>query len=159
MAQDRSSQRKSGDASSRHVRDVMTPNPECVSDDAGVHEAARIMKDKDTGIVPVVDGGRKIIGMITDRDIVVRGIAEGKDLSSCRVNELMTKQVRSVREDDPVDEALRLMSSAEVRRVPVVNGRDEIVGILSLGDIAVETNKDGRVGKAIEDISQAPPNR
>jgi|SRR5215212_5703214 len=154
MAQDK----KSGPGS-RHVRDVMTPNPDCVSQDANVKEAARIMRDRDTGVVPVVDdGGKKVIGLITDRDIVVRGIAEGKDLTNCRVNELMTKHVRSVREDAPVDEVLTLMTSAEVRRVPVVNGRDEIVGIVSLGDIAVETNKDGRVGKAIEDISQAPPN-
>jgi len=143
----------------RKVRDVMTPNPECVSENDGVTEAARIMKDQDTGVVPVVDGGKKIIGLITDRDIVVRGIAQGKDLSNCQVNELMTKDVRSVREDTPVDEVLTLMSSAEIRRVPVVNGNDELVGIVSIGDIAVETNKDGKVGKAIEDISQAPPNR
>ena len=152
MAQDR----KSGPGS-RHVRDVMTPNPDCVSSDADVRDAARIMKDKDTGVVPVVDG-KKVIGLITDRDIVVRGIAEGKDITNCRVVELMTKHVRSVREDAPVDEALSLMSSAEIRRVPVVNGQDEIVGIISIGDIAVETNKDNRVGKALEDISQAPPN-
>ena len=152
MAQDR----KSGPGS-RHVRDVMTPNPDCVSSDADVRDAARIMKDKDTGVVPVVDG-KKVIGLITDRDIVVRGIAEGKDLTNCRVVELMTKHVRSVREDAPVDEALTLMSSAEIRRVPVVNGSDELVGIISIGDIAVETNKDNRVGKALEDISQAPPN-
>ena len=152
MAQDR----KSGPGS-RHVRDVMTPNPDCVSSDADVRDAARIMKDKDTGVVPVVDG-KKVIGLITDRDIVVRGIAEGKDITNCRVVELMTKHVRSVREDAPVDEALTLMSSAEIRRVPVVNGSDELVGIISIGDIAVETNKDNRVGKALEDISQAPPN-
>ena len=149
-------QKKSG-SGSRHVRDVMTPNPDCVSQDADVKEAARIMKDKDTGVVPVVDG-KKVIGLITDRDIVVRGIAEGKDLANCRVNELMTKHVRSVREDDTIDQVLTMMSSAEIRRVPVVNGSDEIVGIVSIGDIAIETNKDGRVGKAIEDISQAPPN-
>jgi CBS domain-containing protein len=150
-------QKKSGPGS-LHVRDVMTPNPDCVSSDANVRDAARIMKEKDTGVVPVVDGGKKVVGLITDRDIVVRGIAEGKDLSNCRVDELMTKSIRSVREDAPVDEVLTLMSSAEIRRVPVVNGQDEIVGIISIGDIAVETNKDNRVGKALEDISQAPPN-
>ncbi|HJQ39387.1 MAG TPA: CBS domain-containing protein [Thermoanaerobaculia bacterium] len=149
-------QKKSGPGS-RNVRDVMTPNPDCISSDASIQDAARIMKEKDTGVVPVVDG-KRVVGLITDRDIVVRGIAEGKDLSSCRVDELMTKSVRSVREDAPVDEVLTLMSSSEIRRVPVVNGQDEIVGIISIGDIAVETNKDGRVGKAIEDISQAPPN-
>lgn len=142
---------------SRRVSDVMTPSPDCVSSNAGVQEAARIMKEKDTGVVPVVDG-KKVVGLITDRDIVVRGIAEGKDLSNCSVNELMTKSVRSVREDAPVDEVLTLMSSAEIRRVPVVNSSDELVGIVSIGDIAEKTSRDSRVGKAIEDISQAPPN-
>lgn len=150
-------QKKSGPGS-RHVRDVMTPNPDCVSSDADIQEAARIMKEKDTGVVPVVDGDKKVVGLLTDRDIVVRGIAEGKDLTNCSVKELMTKNIRSVRDDAPVDEVLTLMSSAEIRRVPVVNGQDEIVGIISIGDIAVETNKDNRVGKALEDISQAPPN-
>lgn len=144
-------------AHNRQVRDVMTPSPRSVSQGDGMQEVARIMKEQDTGVVPVVDG-KKVIGLITDRDIVIRGLAEGKDLANCRVNELMTKSVRSVRDDSPVDEALTLMSSAEIRRVPVVNQKDELVGILSIGDIAVETNKDNRVGKAIEDISQAPPN-
>ena len=141
----------------RHVRDVMTTNPECVSEKDSIQDVARIMKDKDTGVVPVVDG-KKIIGLITDRDIVVRGIAEGRDLSSARVTELMTKSVRSVKEDAPLNEVLDLMSRAEVRRVPVVNGQNELVGIVSLGDIASNTNQDNRVGKAVEDISQAPPN-
>ena len=141
----------------RHVRDVMTPNPECVSERDSIRDAARIMKDQDTGVVPVVDG-TKVIGLITDRDIVVRGLAEGRDVSNARVNELMTKNVRSVKEDTPLNEVLDLMSSAEIRRVPVVNGNDELVGIVSLGDIASNTNQDNRVGKAVEDISQAPPN-
>lgn len=142
---------------SRHVRDVMTPNPECVSERDSIRDVARIMKEQDTGVVPVVDG-KKIIGLITDRDIVVRGIAEGRDVSSVKVNEIMTKGVRSVKEDTPLNEVLDLMGNAEIRRVPVVNGNDELVGIVSLGDIATMTNKDGRVGQAIEDISQAPPN-
>lgn len=146
------------DRNSRHVREVMTPNPECVSEDARVQDAARIMKEQDTGVVPVIDSNKKIVGLITDRDIVVRGLADGKDCANMSVRELMTKQVRSVREDEPIDKVLTMMSSAEVRRMPVVNSKDEIVGIVSLGDIAVETNSDGRVGKAIEDISQAPPN-
>src|SRR5688572_13762107 len=141
----------------RHVRDVMTPNPECVSERDSIRDVARIMKEQDTGVVPVVDG-KRIIGLITDRDIVVRGIAEGRDVSTVKVNEIMTKSVRSVKEDTPLNEVLDLMSNAEIRRVPVVNGNDELVGIISLGDIAENTNADNRVGKAVEDISQAPPN-
>jgi CBS domain-containing protein len=141
----------------RHVRDVMTPNPECVSERDSIRDAARIMKEKDTGVVPVVDG-KRVIGLITDRDIVVRGIAEGRDLSNASVNDLMTRGVKSVKEDTPLNEVLNLMSSAEIRRVPVVNGKDELVGIVSLGDIASQGNEDNRVGKAVEDISEAPPN-
>lgn len=141
----------------RHIRDVMTPNPECVSERDSLRDVARIMKEQDTGVVPVVDG-KRIIGMITDRDIVVRGLAEGKNLDDVRVNEIMTKSVRSVREDATVNDALALMSGAEIRRVPVVNTNDELVGIVSLGDISTNTNADGKVGKTVEDISQAPPN-
>jgi CBS domain-containing protein len=147
---------KSGPGS-RHIRDVMTPNPECVTEKDSIRDVARIMKDQDTGVVPVVDG-KKIIGLITDRDIVVRGLAEGKNLENMRVNELMTKSVRSVREDASVNEALEMMGNSEIRRVPVVNQNDELVGILSLGDIASQTNQDGKVGQAVETISEAPPN-
>lgn len=142
---------------SRQVRDVMTANPECVSEKDSLRDVARIMKDRDTGVVPVVDG-KKILGLITDRDIVVRGLAEGKDLGNVRINELMTKHVRSVREDASVNEALEMMSNADIRRVAVVNNNDELVGIVSLGDISINTNKDGSVGKAVESISEAPPN-
>jgi len=143
--------------SNRHVRDVMTKNPQCVSQDDSLRDVARIMKEEDTGVVPVVDG-RKIVGLITDRDIVVRCVAEGKDPSNARVNEVMTKSVRKVKEDATVGEVLTMMKSSEIRRVPVVNGSDEIVGIVSIGDIAGESNQEGRVGAAIQDISQAPPN-
>ena len=153
MAQERNEKSGSG----RHVRDVMTANPECVSEKDSLRDVARIMKDQDTGVVPVVDG-KKIIGLITDRDIVVRGLAEGKNLENARVNEIMTRSIRSVREDASVNEALQLMSSAEIRRLPVVNSNDELVGILSLGDIAEQGNQDGKVGKAVESISEAPPN-
>src|SRR4028118_1644446 len=121
-----------GGGESRHVRDVMTTNPECVRESDTLREVARIMKDQDTGVVPVVDG-KTIIGLITDRDIVVRGLAEGKNLESSRVTDVMTKGVRSVREDASVNEALELMSNHEIRRVPVVNSQNEIVGIVSLG--------------------------
>jgi CBS domain-containing protein len=89
---------------------------------------------------------------------VVRGLAEGKNLETSRVTDVMTKSVRSVREDASVNEALELMSNAEIRRVPVVNGQNELVGILSLGDIAAQGNQDGKVGKTVEEISEAPPN-
>ncbi|HEX7832565.1 MAG TPA: CBS domain-containing protein [Thermoanaerobaculia bacterium] len=142
---------------SRSIRDVMTANPDCVSEKDSIRDVARIMKDRDTGVVPVVDG-KKIIGLITDRDIVVRGIAEGRNLEDVRVNELMSKSVQTVRDDADVNDVLKTMGNSEIRRVPVVNGNDELVGIVSIGDIATNTNQSGKVGNTIEDISQAPPN-
>jgi CBS domain-containing protein len=141
----------------RKVRDIMTPNPACVSDKDSIRDAARIMAREDTGVVPVVEG-KKVVGMITDRDIVVRLVAEGKDPGTARVNEAMTKNVRSVKEDSTVSDVLDVMSRSQVRRVPVVNDRDEIVGIVSMGDVAEKTNQDGKVGKTVENISEAPPN-
>ena len=155
MAQERNQSR--GDRSSQHVRDVMTANPKTVTERDSVLDAARIMRDSDTGIVPVVNG-RKIIGLVTDRDIVVRAIADGKDINNCRVNEVMSKQVRTVKEDASVREVVDVMSGAQIRRVPVVNGNNELVGIVSMKDIATETNADNKVGQAVEDISQGPAN-
>lgn len=147
---------KSG-TGSRHVRDVMTSNPHTVGEKDNVREAARIMKSQDTGVVPVVDG-KKIVGLITDRDIVVRGLAEGKNFENLNVNELMTRSVRSVKETATIDEALDLMSSADIRRIPVVNDNQELVGIVSIGDISTSSTRDGKVGKALESISEAPSN-
>ena len=141
----------------QNVREVMTPNPKCVTMKDSVRDAARIMAQEDTGVVPVVDG-KKVIGMVTDRDIVVRLVAEGKDLANAKVNEAMTKSVRSVKDDTPVDQVLDLMSRAQIRRVPVVDRNDDLVGIVSIGDLATETNKDGKVGKTIENISEGPAN-
>lgn len=143
--------------SGQHARDVMTPNPKCVSEGDSVRDAARIMVQEDTGVVPVVDG-KKCIGLVTDRDIVVRLVAEGKDPANARVNEAMTKSVRSVKEDTPVDEVMDLMSKAQIRRVPVVDQNDELVGIVSMGDLATETDKDGKLGQTLESISEGPAN-
>jgi CBS domain-containing protein len=143
-------------ANTRKIRDVMTPDPACVSEKDSIGDAAKIMAREDTGVVPVVDG-KRVIGMVTDRDIVVRLVAEGKDPKQCRVNEAMTKGVKTIRDDSSIDDALNLMGGANVRRAPVVNDRDEIVGIVSIGDISTDTKSD-KVGKAIENISQAPPN-
>ena len=144
-------------ANDRHIRDVMTKNPVCVSEKDSIRDAARIMAKEDTGVVPVVDG-KKVIGMITDRDIVVRLVAEGKDPANAKVNEAMTKNVRSLKEDSTVNDALQMMSTAQIRRVPVVNGQNEIVGIVSMKDIATETRESSQVGKAVEKISEGRAN-
>jgi|SRR5436190_11120782 len=145
-------------AQNNRVRDVMTPDPQCVRDSDSIMDAARIMQNADTGVVPVVDDGNKIIGMITDRDIVVRLIAAGKDPQKARVNEAMTKSVRKVDEDAKIDDVVELMSNAQIRRVPVVNRSNEIVGIVSLADLATGQTKTGKVGKTVEEISEGPGN-
>jgi CBS domain-containing protein len=155
MAQQQN-ERKTG-STSRRVRDVMTTNPVTVSEKDSVRDAARIMAREDTGVVPVVDG-KKIIGLITDRDIVVRLVAEGKDPANTRVKEAMSKSVRSVKEDISINEVLELMSNQQIRRVPVVNQNNELVGIVSIGDIASRDRETGKVGKAIEEISEGRPN-
>jgi CBS domain-containing protein len=150
-------QKKSGPGS-RRVRDIMTADPACVMERDSIVEAARIMKREDAGVVPVVDADRKLIGMITDRDMVVRLVAEGRNPLDCKVNEAMTKHIRSVSEDASVDDVLGIMRSANVRRVPVCDKNDHIVGIVSMGDLAVETNEKGKVGDVVQDISEARPN-
>ena len=141
----------------QNVRDFMTPNPVAVSEKDSIREVAKIMAKIDTGVVPVVDG-KKVIGMITDRDIVVRLVAEGKDPSSSSVKDAMSKNVRAVNEEATVSEALLMMSNAQIRRVPVVNTNNELVGIVSIGDIATDSEENGRVGRTVERISEAPPN-
>ncbi len=143
-------------SSDRRVRDVMTANPECVTERDSVRDAARIMQKSDTGVVPVVDG-KKIVGLITDRDIVVRLVADGKDLTNASVRDVMTTNVRSVRDNAGVSEVLDLMSNVQVRRVPVINVNDELVGIVSMRDLANEAGR-RKVGETIREISDAPPN-
>ena len=150
-------ERKSG-SGSRRVRDIMTTDPECVRENDNIVEAARIMKSEDTGVVPIVDNDRKLCGIITDRDIVVRLLAEERNPLDCHVNEAMTKHIRSVGEDATVDDVLSIMRSANVRRVPVCDKNDHIVGIVSMADLAVETNEKGKVGDVVQDISEARPN-
>jgi len=143
---------------SQQVRDLMTRNPRTVTEKDSVLDAARIMRDQDTGIVPVIDNGRKIIGLITDRDIVVRAVAGGKDINGIHVDEVMSKSVRTVKEDDSVRDVLNVMSGAQVRRVPVVNRNNELVGIVSMKDLATETSATGKVGKTVENISEGRGN-
>lgn len=144
-------------AEQRHVRDVMTANPVTVSEKDSIRDAARIMAREDTGVVPVVEG-KKVIGMITDRDIVIRLVAEGKDPANARVKEAMSSNVRAVKEDTPVNDVLDLMSKAQVRRIPVVNTNNELVGIVSIGDIATDSRENSKVGRAVEQISEGPAN-
>lgn len=133
------------------VGDVMSADVETISPDATIEEAAQQMRDGDFGVVPVVDG-ENLIGIITDRDIVVRAIAEGRGLGT-PVEEAMSEGVICVREDDSVEEAARVMSDNQIRRLPVVDDGGALVGIVSLGDLAVESSDREAVDEALSDIS------
>jgi CBS domain-containing protein len=110
------------------------------------------MKERDVGIVPVVEGGR-LVGTVTDRDIVVRVVAEGKDPHSVRVREIASTDVVTVDPQQDLDEALRLMASHQVRRLPVVEEGGKLVGIVAQADVAREAN-DKQTGELVEEISQ-----
>jgi CBS domain-containing protein len=133
-----------------NVRDVMTSNPRCVSPNDSIQVAARIMKEEDTGVVPIVDNGRAV-GIVTDRDIVLRAVAEGG--IDRPVREIATRDVVCVRPDDSTREATKIMGERQIRRLPVVDG-ERLVGIVSIGDIAVKEGKDGRTGDTLENISE-----
>lgn len=133
-----------------HIRDVMTPNPTCLSPDDSIQNAARIMRDEDTGAVPVVENGRPV-GIVTDRDIVVRAVAE--DQLNRPIRDIVTGNLVSARPDMSTREAAELMSEHQVRRLTVVEN-DHLVGIVSIGDLAVKEGRDSRVGDALQHISE-----
>ena len=133
------------------IRDVMTPNPKTVSPDDTVQTAAQIMQTEDTGAVPVVNDGR-VLALVTDRDIVVRVVAEGAPLSS-PVGSIATQDVICATPEMSTREASDLMSEHQIRRLPVVEN-DRLVGIVSIGDIAVKEGKDSRTGDTLQSISE-----
>jgi CBS domain-containing protein len=139
-----------------HIRDVMTPNPRTVTPSDTIQNAAQIMRDEDTGAVPVVDNGRAV-GMVTDRDIVVRAVADGSQPSRL-VSDIVTSAVVTATPDMSTREAAQLMSEHQIRRLPVVEN-ERLVGIVSLGDIAVKEGKDSRSGDTLQSISEGVKER
>jgi CBS domain-containing protein len=139
-----------------NIREVMTPNPRSVSPNDTIQNAACIMRDEDAGAVPVVDNGRAI-GIVTDRDIVVRVVAEGGQLSSA-IRDIVTGSLVSASPDMSTREAAALMSEHQIRRLPVVEN-DRLVGIVSIGDLAVKEGKDSRIGDTLQHISEGVKER
>ena len=134
------------------IREVMTQNPECTSGDTTVADAAKLMRDKDFGGVLCMDGDQ-VSGFLTDRDIAVRVVAEGKDPNSTTVGDVATTDLHTLSPDDSVEDAIELVRKHNVRRVPVVEGAKP-VGIVSIGDLALERDKDS----ALADLSGSPAN-
>ncbi len=132
-------------------RDIMTSSVQTATRGMTLKDAAALMRDGDVGSVPVVEDG-KLAGIITDRDIVVRSISEGRDALST-VGEAMTSEIYSVKPDDFVFEAIRLMGDKQIRRVPVVGENGELAGIIAMADIALEMEDDREIAETLEEIS------
>jgi CBS domain-containing protein len=135
------------------VKEVMTRGVECVPPDSTLQEAARKMRDLDVGPLPVCDHDR-LAGMLTDRDIVVRAIAEGRDPKTTKVRDAMTEGIDYCFEDDDVATAAQQMREKQIRRLVVLNRDKRLVGIVSLGDLAVETGDAEVAGRTLEEVSQ-----
>ena len=141
------------------LRDIMTRNVEVVNGNASLKEAATKMKKLDVGLIPVCDGDR-LKGLLTDRDITIRATANGRDPSKTKVNEVMSTDIAYCLEDQAVDEAVILMEARQIRRLPILNKDKQLVGIVSLADIAVHVGDRDLTGETLEEISEpAEPKR
>jgi CBS domain-containing protein len=137
------------------ARDIMTPDCECIGESDTVLDAAERLAELDVGAMPICGQDNRLKGMVTDRDIVVKVIAQGKDPASTPMSELATQEeVVTIGADDPVEEILRTMTTHKVRRLPVIDGH-ECVGIVSQADVATNLDE-ADVGELVESISAAP---
>lgn len=157
-------------------RDIMTRDLAVATRDTTITEIALMMKQEDTGVIPVVEydvapgngrnedserkyNGRnysrgKLVGLITDRDIVIRGVAEGKDCTQVRAEDIMSVDIHTAHPNDRVVDVIRKMGEKQVRRIPVCNENRYLVGMISMADVAVETREDRELADALEDISK-----
>jgi CBS domain-containing protein len=135
------------------LRDIMTKNVDVVSPETTLEQAARRMKELNVGSIPVCDG-ENLKGILTDRDITVRAVALGRDPRDTLAEETMTPNVVFAYEDQPIEEAAKLMSQYQIRRLPIVNRDQQLVGIVSLGDLSVDTDKTKMSGETLENISE-----
>ncbi|HKR12302.1 MAG TPA: CBS domain-containing protein [Pyrinomonadaceae bacterium] len=166
----------SAERSRLRCRDIMTRDLAVATRDTMITEIALMMKQEDTGVIPVVEydvapgngrnedterkyNGRnysrgKLVGLITDRDIVIRGVSEGKDCTQVRAEDIMSVDIHTVHPNDRVVDVIRKMGEKQVRRIPVCNENGYLVGMISMADVAVETREDRELADALEDISK-----
>jgi CBS domain-containing protein len=135
------------------VREVMTKSVEIASPEDTIHDAARAMADEDCGALPVGENDR-LVGMITDRDIVVRAIAQGKQPDECKVRDVMSREVKYVYDDETTDGLAQNMSELQIKRMPVIDRNKRLVGIVSLGDLANKGDTKHEAAEALSGISR-----
>jgi CBS domain-containing protein len=139
------------------IRDIMSKDVQCANPETTIKDAATTMKTRDIGSMPVCEG-RRVVGVVTDRDIAIRGVAEGRDPGSTRVREVMSREIVSVRDDSDVMEAEELMREHQLRRLPVVNSQSELVGYLSMARIARNESPE-QAGKVLQGVCQPSGSR
>ena len=136
------------------AQDIMTKDPRVVTPETPVQEAARLMQSEDTGVLPVVESqqSRRLVGVVTDRDLALRVVGEGK--TSASVRDAMSSGVKTAKPDDNVKDVMDLMAKEQVRRIPIVDDRGMVVGIVSQADVVLEARNDKKAEQTIEAISK-----
>lgn len=142
------------------IQDVMTRDPHSVTPEMSARDAARLMKDQDVGIIPVVEGDScRLVGVVTDRDLAVRLIAEGRD-GETRVRDVMSAgKIATCSPDEDLDAAMETMASEQLRRIPIVDERGSLVGIIAQADVVLKSGNDQKAEETIEQISEPGNNR
>jgi len=136
--------------------EIMTKNPECCLPSDSVITAAQLMKSEDVGPIPIVadKDGRKLAGIITDRDLAIKVIAEARDPNTTRIRDVMSDNVVSCRETDDVNQVLKLMEENQVRRIPVIGSNDQLLGIIAQADVATRLRQPNATGRVVAQISE-----
>lgn len=138
------------------AQDIMARDPRCVTPRTSIQEAARLMKTEDVGALPVIesDSSRKLVGIVTDRDITIRAVADGREIGSVTVNDVMSKSATTAKASDSVDDVMTVMGREQVRRIPIVDDRDQLVGIVSQADVVLKARSDSKSEHTVEKISE-----
>ena len=136
----------------KRITELMTPNPRTIDQDKPVSDAAKMMRDEDVGLAPIVDGD-KLVGTVTDRDIAIRVVAEGKDPETTKVIEIASRELITIDPQQDLDDAVKLMARHQVRRLPVVEEDGKLVGVVAQADVA-EHASEKKTGEVVEQISR-----
>jgi CBS domain-containing protein len=134
----------------------MAKDPRSVTPRTSIQEAARLMKSEDVGALPVVesDSSQKLVGIITDRDITIRAVADGRDIGTVTVSDVMSKSATTAKASDDIDDVMQVMGREQVRRIPIVDDRDQLVGIVSQADVVRKADSDRKSERTVEKISE-----
>jgi CBS domain-containing protein len=149
--------KKSKEILMKKCSDVMTDNPVYALPDDTVEKVAQLMKKEDIGPVPVVDDERnkRLVGIVTDRDLALKVVAEGRDPQTTKVEEVMTRKLITCRPDDDVENAMKAMAQYQLRRIPVVDNDDRLVGIISQADVATRVDEPEKTAEVVKEISES----